>query len=48
MKTYLVVWEIDIEANSPHEAARKARENEWVFCMDKYNELEAATEETTP
>lgn len=26
MKTYLVVWEIDIEANSPHEAARKARE----------------------
>lgn len=22
--------------------------DEWVFCMDNYSELEAATEETTP
>lgn len=26
MKTYMVAWDIDIDADSPEEAARKARE----------------------
>lgn len=26
MKTYLVVWEIELEAETPEDAARKARE----------------------
>ena len=32
MTTYRVVWEIDIEASSPEEAARQAREHQTREC----------------